>query len=185
MGKNRTGVILKIAEKRTTFNWIFFLLVLVLGKGTPSMVLAGVPFIAAGLLLRVLSSGIIKKNEILTDTGPYGMCRHPLYLGSFLVSAGLVIVSNSVFVLIYFLVFFPLTYIPTMFSEERFLSEKFGDKYLLYRKQTPMIIPGIRKVNLKNFSWRRVNLNREYVNWMIVLFLLAAALIKSKAVFYN
>lgn len=178
MGKNRTGLVLKIAEKRTTFNWIFFLLVLLFGKGSKSWILTGLPFLIAGAGLRIMSSGTIKKNEILTDTGPYKMCRHPLYLGSLLISLGLVIISRSVPVLLYFLVFFPLTYIPAMIMEEKFLTEKFGDAHTIYKKLTPSFVPDIRKANLENFSWEQVKRNSEYVNWLVIIFLLASVLIK-------
>lgn len=179
MGKNRAGFILKIAEKRTTFNWIFYLLVLFLGKGGNRDLLAGIPLIIAGAVLRLLSSGTIKKNEILTDTGPYRMCRHPLYLGSLLVSLGFVIASRSIPVLAYFLVFFPMTYIPAMLNEERYLEDKFKDAYILYRKQTPAFIPRLRTTGLKNFSWAQVIKNGEQLNWYVIFFLLTAALIKS------
>lgn len=178
MGKNGTGLILKIAARRTTFNWIFFLLVLVLGKGNSYQILAGIPFITAGAFLRIMSSGTIKKNEVLTTTGTYRMCRHPLYLGSLLISVGFIIISHSIFVLFYFLVFFPATYIPTIFMEEQFLMEKFGNEYLLYKKQTSLFVPDIRKSNLQNFSWKQVKKNKEYINWAVILTLIIIALIK-------
>ncbi len=183
MGGNRTGIVLnRIAQKRTTFNWIFFILVLILGKGTLIYVLTGIPFILVGMVLRTLSSGTIKKNEILTDTGPYTMCRHPLYLGSFLISAGLVIISQSIFILTYFLIFFPITYIPTIFKEEKFLADKFGKAHLIYKKQTSLFVPDIRKFNLQNFSWKRVKENKEHINWLVILFLITVALIKSYSI---
>ena len=186
MGRNRTGLILnKIAKKRTTFNWVFFILILVLGDGILYYVLAGIPFILAGILLRTMAAGIIKKNQVLTNTGPYKICRHPLYLGSFFISTGFVILSHNLFILLYFLIFFPLAYIPTIFSEERFLTGKFGNAYLEYKKQTPLFIPKLRKLSLSDFSWARVKSNKEYINWLIFLILIVAVLIKPYLIFDN
>ncbi len=182
MGKNRAGFILKIAEKRTTFNWIFYLLVLILGKGRLCQILEGIPLIIAGAVVRIMASGTIRKNEVISSTGPYRMCRHPLYLGSLLISLGFVITSRSIPVLAYFLVFFPLAYVPTILVEERLLTRKFGDAYVLYRKQTPPFIPAIRKVDLRDFSWAQVRKNKEYTNWFVILVLLSAALIKANLI---
>jgi protein-S-isoprenylcysteine O-methyltransferase Ste14 len=179
MGEYRTCHILtEIAKKRTTFNGLFFILILILGKGGLCYVLAGIPFILAGAFLRITAAGTIKKNEVLTDTGPYKICRHPLYLGSLLIAMGLVIISHNLFILLYFLIFFPITYIPTILMEERFLAERFGDTYITYKKKTPLFIPKLKKLNLSNFSWARVKNNKEYVNWLIVLILIITVLIK-------
>jgi protein-S-isoprenylcysteine O-methyltransferase Ste14 len=186
MGRNRTGRILnKIAKKRTTFNGLFFMLILILGKGLLCYILAGIPFILAGIFLRIIAAGTIKKNQVLTNTGPYKICRHPLYLGSFLISTGFVIFSHNIFILLYFLIFFPLMYIPTILSEERFLTDKFGKSYLEYKKQTPLFVPKLRKLSLSDFSWVRVKTNKEYINWLIFLILILSVLIKSYLIFDN
>jgi hypothetical protein len=178
MGKNRTGFFVKIAEKRTTFNWIFFILAGVFGKGGYLNVLKGLPFILAGAIIRTLAAGTIKKNEVLTDTGPYGICRNPLYLGSFLISAGLVIASRNIFILLYFIVFFPLAYIPAILGEEGFLAGKFGESYFAYKKKTPAFLPRIKKTGMKNFSWEQAVKNKEHINWLVVSILLIILLIK-------
>ncbi|MBN1444515.1 MAG: isoprenylcysteine carboxylmethyltransferase family protein [Candidatus Omnitrophica bacterium] len=183
MGKNRTCFLVKFAEKRTMFNWLFFILVGVLGKGGYLNILAGTPFILAGEFIRTHSAGTIKKNEVLTDTGLYGMCRNPLYLGSFLISAGLVIVSKNIFIFLYFLVFFPLAYIPAILTEEAFLTDKFGEEYLSYRKRVPVFIPAMKRVKIRDFSWKQVLNNKEHLNWIVILALLIISSIKSYLVF--
>ncbi|HOL22228.1 MAG TPA: isoprenylcysteine carboxylmethyltransferase family protein [bacterium] len=180
MGKHRIkNTFLKLAEKRTTFNLIFFFLVLVLGKISPVTFLTGIPFIFAGIFIRVIAAGTIKKNVSLTTAGPYQICRHPLYLGSFLLSLGLLIISQNFFVFLFFIIFFPLTYIPAMLKEEKFLTEKFGDEYINYKKSTSCFIPSLKKINRYEFSWEQLRENREYINWIIILLLIAGLLIKS------
>lgn len=180
MGKYRIkNTFLKLAEKRTTFNLIFFLLVIILGKVSSISFYTGIPFIFAGIFIRTIAAGTIKKNIYLTTTGPYQICRHPLYLGNFLFSAGLSIISHNLFVFLFFLIFFPLTYIPTILKEEDFLTEKFGDEYIKYKKKVPCFIPYFKKINNLEFSWDKVKENREYINWIIILLLITGLLIKS------
>ncbi|HNS31681.1 MAG TPA: isoprenylcysteine carboxylmethyltransferase family protein [bacterium] len=185
MGRHGTGVLLKIAAKRTTFGWLFFALVIIAGRGGKMHIAAGLPFIAAGVFLRYLSAGTIKKNEVLTVSGIYGICRNPLYMGSFLISAGFTLSSMHPAVLVYFLLFYPLTYLPAILSEERYLYEKFGKSYLDYRKNVPAFFPKFSlRTNLTgNFSWLQANRNREYLNLIAVAITLGILLIKSYLVF--
>lgn len=184
MGKHRIKEnLLKLAEKRTTFNLIFFLLVLILGRIDLATFFIGLPFILTGIFIRGMAAGHIKKNISLTTTGPYQICRHPLYLGSFLLSLGLSVISQNFFVFLFFLIFFPLTYIPTILKEEIFLTKKFGDEYINYRKSIPCFIPSLKKIDKYEFSWKQLKENREYTNWIIILLLIGVLLIKSYYVF--
>ncbi|MCM8760220.1 MAG: hypothetical protein NC832_00650 [Candidatus Omnitrophica bacterium] len=139
----------------------------------------GVPLILAGLFIRGIAAATIKKNISLTTTGPYQICRHPLYLGSFLLSLGLSVISHNFFVYLFFLFFFPLMYIPTILKEEIFLTERFGDRYINYKKRTPCFIPALKKIDRYESSWKQIKENREYINWLIILLLIAVLLIKS------
>lgn len=183
MGGDRTGFFLKAAKKRTTFGWLFFIAAAVFGKGSNMHIMAGIPFIFIGTAIRVLSSGTIKKNRSLTTTGPYGFCRHPLYLGSFFISAGFIIASFSLIVLLYFLVLFPASYIPAMLAEESFLSRKFGEAYSGYKKSTPLFVPKFKKTDMRSFSWRQVSKNKEHFNIAAVIATIAILLIKANLVF--
>lgn len=183
MGKYRTNLHLKLVKKRTTFGWIFFILVVILGKGSVKHILIGLPFIILGELIRSLSAGIIRKNEILATDGTYKLCRHPLYFGSFLISTGFVIASNSIFILLYFLIFFPLFYIPAIKREEDYLIQKFGHEYLNYRKTAPVFLPILKKTDLKNISLSQMLKNGEHINWVIIAFVLFFLLIKAYNIF--
>src|SRR5208282_1280274 len=56
---------------------------------------AGIGYIIAGALIRLWSNGYAIKNEKLTTSGPYAFVRNPLYLGTFLMAIGFVIVLKS------------------------------------------------------------------------------------------
>src|ERR1035438_599870 len=50
---------------------------------------------AAGVFLRAMASGHVKKNEQLATSGPYAYCRNPLYLGSIIIAVGFAIAARD------------------------------------------------------------------------------------------
>lgn len=184
MGRYRNNIIDWLIKKRTTFGWIFFILVAILGKGNKRYILYGLPFIITGELIRIISSGTIKKNEVLTKEGIYSFCRNPLYFGSFLISLGFSIASKNIFIWLYFIIFFPLIYYLTIKYEEKFLFEKFGNEYLEYKKSVPSFIPFFKKKNIfKNFSFVQLKRNDEIQNIVVIILLIVFLLIKANKKF--
>src|SRR4051812_37627116 len=56
----------------------------------------GLPLSIVGLALRAWAAGCLAKNQQLATGGPYAYTRNPLYIGTLLVAAGLVVASRSV-----------------------------------------------------------------------------------------
>ena len=185
MGQNRID---KILKKRTTFGWLFYLIIAFFGKGSMLKILIGFLIVMVGEFFRTFASGIIKKNQQVAKEGPYQWCRHPLYFGSFLISIGLLISAFNIVPFIYFIIFFPLFYIPTMKKEETFLKEKFGKEYIEYSKEVPVFFPSIKKTKIENFSWSGVKKNSEFYNWiaifLVYIFLLTKTVI-NRSQFYT
>jgi protein-S-isoprenylcysteine O-methyltransferase Ste14 len=104
-------------------------------------VVLGLMLIAAGVALRLAAYGNLRKKDVLATTGVYSLCRHPLYLGSILLTYGFCLllddVENYLFATVYFLVFYPLTII----WEEARLVERYGAAHEQYRHETPLLIP--------------------------------------------
>ncbi len=71
----------------------------------------------------------------LVKTGIYKRVRHPVYLFGILFFLGIIFVTQSFFLLIIWaiLIFFQIKRIN---QEEKVLTEKFGNEYLSYKKQT-------------------------------------------------
>ncbi|MDX0986075.1 isoprenylcysteine carboxyl methyltransferase [Sinorhizobium medicae] len=103
-------------------------------------------FIVAGLLLIV--KGWVKVyffgDKVVTE-GVYGVVRHPQYLGVILVVLGQLIDWPTIPTLVLAPVIIWL-YIDLARREEQALVERFGSKYLAYRRRVPMIIPDWKRL---------------------------------------
>ena len=77
-------------------------------------------------------------SSLITDRGPYLWVRHPLYLSSLLM-----IWSNPDLTLdrLIFNLFFTAWVILAIFLEERDLIATFGESYMNYKREVPMLIP--------------------------------------------
>lgn len=105
---------------------------------------AGVLLVVTGLALRSWSAGILRKNAELTMTGPYGLIRNPLYLGSFMMMFGFCALisdpTNFLFILGPILVI----YVVKVRQEEKLLANRFPEDWAAYSKSTPRFVPGFR-----------------------------------------
>ena len=101
----------------------------------------------AGVGFRVWAAGNLDKNRFSRPAGPYRLVRHPLYLGTLLVSLafflsiGLPLAGILLWVLLLAGVF-----VPVLRKEERELAERFPGPYGRYRRQVPALVPDVRAV---------------------------------------
>lgn len=110
----------------------------------------GVVLFAAGGALRIWPvfvlgrrfSGLvaIQPGHVLATSGPYGLTRHPSYLGLLINSLGWALAFRSgVGVLLAALTIAPL--LARIDAEERLLHSRFGADYDAYRARTSRLIP--------------------------------------------
>lgn len=87
---------------------------------------------------------IMPTQALLTD-GPFRFCRNPMTLGAILAYLGIAIASRTTagLTLVFSFAAVLLTYLKRV--EERELVERFGEAYLVYRRETPFIVPGVPK----------------------------------------
>lgn len=101
----------------------------------------GMFLILIGVSLRFWTLGFLHKKEELATSGPYSLCRHPLYLSSIVLTAGFCFllrdVGNFVGAAIYFAVFYSITII----WEEVRLRQRYGEEHERYCADTPILIP--------------------------------------------
>ncbi|HEV8241160.1 MAG TPA: isoprenylcysteine carboxylmethyltransferase family protein [Thermoanaerobaculia bacterium] len=104
---------------------------------------------AAGALLAVVGFGGRtwahrhiggRKKRQLVRTGPYAVCRHPLYLGSLVGGLGLVLSTQRLSLVAVYLAGCVLLVPPTIRTEEAFLAHQFDD-YADYRASVPALFP--------------------------------------------
>lgn len=143
--------------------------------------LIGLPVSVAGLALRAWAAGHLEKNRALASSGPYAHVRNPLYLGTLMVAAGLVIAAQRWELGVAFIAVFALVYLPVVELEEQHLAELFPE-FEEYRRRVPRLIPRLVPApgNAPPFRWSLYRHNREYE--ALVGFLAGAAILAWKMV---
>ncbi len=100
---------------------------------------------AAGLSLRAWAAGSIRKDRELATTGPYAYTRNPLYLGSFMLGAGVTVAGGQWVFGVVLLAFFLLVYRSTVLREATELETRFVESYRVYAAQVPSVLPQITR----------------------------------------
>ena len=122
---------------------------------SPSTILLwwGAGVSAAGLSLRAWAAGSIWKDRELATTGPYAHTRNPLYLGSFILGAGVTVAGGQWVFGVAFLAFFLLVYRATVRSEIAELEARFGERYRVYAAQVPAVLPRFTAYRGETSDW--------------------------------
>jgi protein-S-isoprenylcysteine O-methyltransferase Ste14 len=122
----------------------------------------GLPLSALGLLLRGWAAGHLEKNIRLADGGPYAYVRNPLYIGTLLVAAGLVVASRRWLLAALFAGVFLLIYLPAIELEEQHLANLFPG-FAAYAQRVPALWPTWKPLHSdRAFRWSLYRHNREY-----------------------
>lgn len=111
--------------------------------------LAGLPVILVGQIIRVWSLMHIgpssRTREIcaaeLVTTGPYRLCRNPLYYANSLKIIGILLIAGSFRLAVQATIFYTLEFCTIIPYEEDFLRQSFPDQFDKYCSQTPAFIP--------------------------------------------
>jgi protein-S-isoprenylcysteine O-methyltransferase Ste14 len=101
---------------------------------------AGSAVAMAGVWIRAISSGHVKKNEELATTGPYAYTRNPLYFGSIVIAIGFALAALRWEIALALVALFVAIYVPVIRGEEQFLHQHFA-KYPEYCAQVPRLLP--------------------------------------------
>ncbi|HXN65135.1 MAG TPA: isoprenylcysteine carboxylmethyltransferase family protein [Candidatus Acidoferrales bacterium] len=147
-------------------------------RPTPKSLVIGACIAILGLAIRGYAAGYLYKGEGLATSGPYAYTRNPLYLGSIVLAAGVIVATwswvASGMVAAYIGMFYP----AVMRREEVELRARYGEAFERYALQVPQLWPSFRpKVSSeKRFSWAQYKRNREYeaaIGLLVALALLA------------
>lgn len=152
---------------------------------TPSLVHEGTlaDHVADGIawLLLFLGSGIRywsivhiagRKSRSVVDTGPYAICRNPLYLGTLLLIACEAAFLKSGWFLICSLLVWALYVWGVVPAEERWLTARLGDVYEAYCRRVPRWIPRFNRECLRRAALqdrRAWGTELQHLVWWIVI----------------
>lgn len=144
-----------LARRRIALGFLAAIAALVLARPTPLTWSIGAAIAAVGEAIRIWAAGHLEKGREITRSGPYQWSRHPLYVGSSIIAAGIVVASRSVPVAIVTAFYMGATITAAIRTEEAFLTGRFGDAYDRYRESGGDPMP-------RRFSLARAMRNREY-----------------------
>lgn len=111
--------------------------------------LAGIIDAVALLLVATASLGRIwcsvfiagRKDVELVTTGPYALCRHPLYTLSMIGGVGLGLATHSLLLTAATLLVLGTLFTRAATAEDRFLAARFEQRFEAYRATTPLFWP--------------------------------------------
>lgn len=154
----------RLAPYRVSVGLPLAVVCILVARSTPRSLIVGASVALVGLLVRAVAAGHLSKHATLTTAGPYAVIRHPLYLGSVLVSAGLVVAADSwlaaILVAAYLAFFYPLA----MRREEKKLGKRHGPAFDEYAVRVPRLWPRSigEGVATWRFSWSLYRYNGEF-----------------------
>lgn len=111
----------------------------------------GFIILLVGIILRMSARGHKKahsqKSEKLVTSGPYTLVRNPMYLGSFLMGAGFILMVWPWWSLPVFAGLFYARFTRQIVKEEAYLLKIGGDNYSRYCKRVSRIFPSLRHLS--------------------------------------
>jgi protein-S-isoprenylcysteine O-methyltransferase Ste14 len=145
----------------------------------------GFSLILFGEIFRISARGYKSENSQggakLVTGGPYILVRNPMYLGSFLIGLGFVLMIFQWWVILIFVLFFCVRFRYQILLEENSLRQRFKEEYLDYCKRTPSIIPKFNKLvglDIRNtfaikWKWFRKEIF-VILGWLLLAFAIEA-----------
>ena len=144
-----------LARRRVSLGSLVVIVTFVLARPTLASWRIGLVIAIAGEAVRVWAAGHLEKCREVTRSGPYRWTRHPLYAGSAIMAAGIVVASRSAIAAALAAIYMTATLTAAIRAEEAHLDHAFGKAYEQYR--TSSAEPMDRR-----FSVARAIRNREY-----------------------
>jgi len=153
-----------VARLRVPSGFLIVVIFAWLSHPTAESLAIGLPVSILGLALRAWAAGCLAKNQQLATGGPYSYTRNPLYIGTLMVAAGLVIAARSPWLGLLFALVFVFVYLPVIQLEEQHLRRLFPD-YADYARDVPALWPRLEsrsRYGAQGFRWALYQKNQEY-----------------------
>jgi protein-S-isoprenylcysteine O-methyltransferase Ste14 len=135
-----------------------------------------------GLLIRVYTVGHSASNtsgrntkeqvaDSLNTSGIYSVVRHPLYLGNLLMWLGPALLTQNLWFVVAFCLFYWVYYERIMFAEEQYLRRKFGEPYLEWAGGVPAFLPRFTSFRKPHLPLNLNKVLRKEKNGLAAVFL--------------
>jgi protein-S-isoprenylcysteine O-methyltransferase Ste14 len=145
----------KKPNPRRLFIYGIAVILVVFARPTPFSLGLGLAIISLGEALRFWAAGHLRKNDVLTTTGPYAYVKHPLYIGTTLITIGFCIMAENIYILAVALLVFSFYYLPYKNrGEDERMKKLFGEAYLDYAEEVPDYIPRLSPYGRSRGKWR-------------------------------
>ena len=82
----------------------------------------------------------IENNKLVSD-GVYALVRHPIYSAWLQISIAIILFSQNIYLFILPIIFWIILSIALARTEEKWLTDKFGNDYVLYAQTTNRFVP--------------------------------------------
>lgn len=161
----------KVFKYRSYTPLPFLLLMLVFQKATITSLIVGLIIVLTGEFFRLWgvsyagsetrTTGGGVGGTYLVVSGPFAHVRNPLYFGNMLIYVGIGVMSMALYpyLLIIAALFFYFQYYTIIGEEEKFLEDKFGEKYKDYFSKVPRWIPTFSKYENPGLEQPPIKLN--------------------------
>jgi protein-S-isoprenylcysteine O-methyltransferase Ste14 len=171
-----------IARWRVRLGYPLAVVVLYFAWPNPNSVAIGAAIGVFGLWLRAYAAGYLRKQEVLTTTGPYAFTRNPLYLGSAILAGGAAWAMHSWISAAILGVYFAVVYFVVMRREEGELQGHFGEAFEAYARKVPLFFPRVTPARIEGssageFSFAQYRKNHEHQAALGFVFLLGFLLV--------
>ena len=145
--------------------------------------LVGFISIFMGVFMRMAARSHKKLNSQeghgLVISGPYQHVRNPMYLGTFLLGFGFILMVWPWWLLPVFVILFYLRFRRQVLIEEEHLQGLFGQEYEKYCRRVPRLFPRLRRLSRArlrdHFAWRELWLTKEkfaLLGWPLFAFMM-------------
>lgn len=118
---------------------IFFVLILPLLE--KKWFVPGLAVSVAGELIQLWCFATIKTKKLLTTGGPYMFVRNPMYIGRFFLIFGILMMTGSIWILLFYTIVYYFYMTNRVNREEKLLSDLFGQDYENYKKDVRPYFP--------------------------------------------
>jgi uncharacterized membrane protein len=172
--KNENRIEITLARWRVPIGFLCAAAFLYLARPTPRSLAIGGAIAVLGELMRIWASGHLEKGLEVTQSGPYRLTRHPLYVGSAIIALGAAVASARVIAMVLIAVYMAATIVSAIRHEEASMRASFGDQYDAYAQSRAVPVE-------RPFSLARAIKNKEHK--AVAGLIAVAAILAAKAYF--